>query len=810
MEWRQRLARIDTWLALAVLVLLPVLSFAGLLAPNKTLYRYDLTSIHYPLFVYKARLLASGQVAFWNPHLLFGFPQVAGQDVLGLHPLNLLLLLPLKPHVALTLFVVFQYVLAGFLSYWLARTLRISRTGSLIAALAFALGGYMMAQPTNLPILTGAVWLPLILLLFVKGVQTGRLLYAFLCGGAIGLQILSSHPQPVFYSLFAVGAYGAWRLVRLGRDRKATRREKRKGISFLLSFLVIAALVAVFLAFVQIAATWELKSLSRRATGLSLYTMTTYSLPPYHLLTMLFPGILGNPVIGYVGEEVFEEYHAYMGIVPLMLSLWAWSTRKRDGHVTFFTLLAGVALLLALGGHTPLYRLLFYVPGFNFFRAPARWLFLVTFSLAVLAGFGFDTLADRGSEDRSRWFTVLWRALWYANAVLSVVFLAGLVSGERADALVSQVAHEMLSEPAAGRAALLANGLMRRPLLRLSDDLSAAVSSLNPALLYVLLSNAGFLLVYLWNRRRIPASAFQALVVALTAVDLLLTGGTSVNPVRDASYFERQFESTAFLRENAGLDRVFPPVYGDDVENLVDNIPIIYDLYSVRGHMSELAMERYKAFVLALPSNPALLNLAGVRYVLLDETPLYPGFARVPTASGPQIHENTAVLPRAFIVGRAEVIPSEPAVLARMLRDDFDPGETVILEQEPAQGASLAAHTPQSDLRGAEIKVYEPHRVLVEADLDADGFLVLSDTYYPGWRAYVDGQEAQIYRADYLFRAVFLEEGEHIVEFRYRPLFVRAGLGVYAVAGALVLGFGLLRILGRRRRADFSGEAAGR
>jgi hypothetical protein len=374
-----------------------------------------------------------------------------------------------------------------------------------------------------------------------------------------------------------------------------------------------------------------------------------------------------------------------------------------------------------------------------------------------------------------------------------------LVSGERADALVSQVAHEMLSEPAAGRAALLANGLMRRPLLRMSDDLSGAVSSLNPALLYVLLSNAGFLLIYLWNRRRIPASAFRALVVALTAVDLLLTGGTTVNPVRDASYFERQFESTEFSRENAGLDRVFPPVYGDDVENLVDNIPIIYDLYSVRGHMSELVMERYKAFVQALPSSPALLNLAGVRYVLLEETPLYPGFARVPTASGPQIHENTAVLPRAFIVHRAEVIPTEQAVLERMLRDDFDPSETVILEQAPAQGAGLEEPPPLSDLRGAEIKVYEPHRVEIEADLKGDGYLVLSDTFYPGWRAYVDGQEVQIHRADYLFRAVFLEEGQHHVEFRYRPLFLRIGLVLALAFAAALSAMTVHALLGRRR-----------
>jgi hypothetical protein len=800
MDWARKLPDKRDLLILALLVLLPLLSFSALFFSDRTLYRHDLTSIHYPLVIFKARLLGSGQIAFWNPHVLFGFPQLADQDVLALHPLNLILLLPLKPHVALSSFVVAHYILAGILGYALARSLQIGRAGAFITGVTFALGGYLMAQLTNLPIMTGSVWLPLILMLFVKALETMRPAYAILCGGAIALQILAAHPQVVFYSLFMLGSYGAFRLIRLGRDKDIAVPEKRRTMILLLSLMAIAVLVGLFLAAIQIAATWELKGLSPRATGLSYYTMTTYSLPPYNLLTFVFANILGNPVFGYTGEQTFGELHAYVGVLSLMLSLWAWSRRKRDPHVAFFTILAGGALLLALGRYTPLYHILLHVPGFNFFRAPARWLFLVSFSLSLLAGYGFDALAGSRSGPESRRFAIFWRTLSWANLGISFVLLAGLIFAEQASRALTSVGGGLLSEEALGRGLLLVQGLTRLPLIQVSEDPSTTVSSLNPALLYVLLSNAGFLLIHLWNRRRIKAGTFQATMISLIVVDLLLTGGTTINPVRDASYFERQVESTTFLRQNSGLHRVFPPVYGDDVENLVDNIPIMYDLYSVRGHASELILERYKAFIEVLPQRAALLNLAGVKYVLLEEAPAFPGFVRVDAGTGPEIHENTTVLPRAFVVHRSELIPSPGAVLERLLSDDFDPSQTVILE-EPSPDLDQRGLPSTSDLHGAEITSYAPHRVVIEADLEADGFLVLSDTYYPGWRAFVDGREEEIYQADYLFRAVFLGQGEHVVEFRYSPLFLRTGVAIYLAVGAVLLGLvGYNALLRRRQR----------
>jgi len=139
-------------------------------------------------------------------------------------------------------------------------------------------------------------------------------------------------------------------------------------------------------------------------------------------------------------------------------------------------------------------------------------------------------------------------------------------------------------------------------------------------------------------------------------------------------------------------------------------------------------------------------------------------------------------------------------VLDRLLSDDFDPSRFVILEEEPVPDLDQAVLPSEPDLRQARIALYSPHRIVVEADLQADGFLVLSDTYYPGWKAFVDGREDKIYQADYLFRAVFLKQGKHLVEFRYSPLSFRIGLGISLAAGAILLGIAVYSSVGRRRQ----------
>jgi len=126
------------------------------------------------------------------------------------------------------------------------------------------------------------------------------------------------------------------------------------------------------------------------------------------------------------------------------------------------------------------------------------------------------------------------------------------------------------------------------------------------------------------------------------------------------------------------------------------------------------------------------------------------------------LYRNPTVLPRAYVVHQAEVIKDEEGILRRLTSTDFDPRESVILEEEPP--GPLDEELSPSD-SSARILDYQPSSVVVEVEMTGRGFLVLGDQFYPDWKAFVDGREERIYQADYVFRAVYLPSGRHRVEF---------------------------------------------
>jgi hypothetical protein len=164
-----------------------------------------------------------------------------------------------------------------------------------------------------------------------------------------------------------------------------------------------------------------------------------------------------------------------------------------------------------------------------------------------------------------------------------------------------------------------------------------------------------------------------------------------------------------------------------------------------------------------------------------------------------KIYENLDSLPRAFAVHRAQVLDDEAAIAA-MQDPAFRPENEVILAST-IQPLPAGSGDPAGALNEDKVEIlsYEPERVVISADLAADGYLVLTDAYYPGWRVLVDGLETSIYRANLLFRAVYLPAGQHRVEFIYDPLSFKLGAAI-SLAALLALVAGIAAVAGRRRK----------
>jgi len=168
--------------------------------------------------------------------------------------------------------------------------------------------------------------------------------------------------------------------------------------------------------------------------------------------------------------------------------------------------------------------------------------------------------------------------------------------------------------------------------------------------------------------------------------------------------------------------------------------------------------------------------------------------------AGPWVYRNEAALPRAQVVHRAEFAASDEAGLARLAEDDFDPAKTVLLHAEMVPG-TISEMVPGTISSHARVTGHRRHEVVVEAESSAPGWLVLADTFYPGWRADVDGRPAEVLRANHAFRAVHLPAGRHEVRFRYVSVWFRVGLALAGVGALALAAAALIRRAGGRLAA---------
>jgi hypothetical protein len=179
-----------------------------------------------------------------------------------------------------------------------------------------------------------------------------------------------------------------------------------------------------------------------------------------------------------------------------------------------------------------------------------------------------------------------------------------------------------------------------------------------------------------------------------------------------------------------------------------------------------------------------MLGLANVKYIITEwDLEDNPDLELVFEGKAQKIFRNLQALPRTFVVHQVEALHDEVTILDRLADPSFDPLDAIILEEQPDLALPTASPATPST---AQIVTHKHHRVVIDVNMTDTGFVFLSDVYYPGWNAYVDGQRSPVYRANYLFRAVEVGAGTHTVEFRYEPGAFRVGLGISLLSVILV------------------------
>jgi len=729
--------------------------------------------------------LLSGAWPLWNPLLGTGTPLLANLQSAVFYPPNIIYLLMPVEH-ALTFSVGLHLSLAGLLMYGYGRYLKLSRLAATVAAMAYMLSGYLVGRTQFITMINAAAWFPLLLLLSDK-LATQKAKGPTILGLALTLavQLLAGHAQLWFYGLWLIGPYILFR-------RWQTAPAAAPGTPLLRSVtrlkpvgaLALAVGLALLLSAVQILPTAEFVSQSPRSDGASRTFALTYSFWPWRLITLLAPTFFGSPAQGnYWGYANYWEDHAYVGVLPLLLAgvaiwhtlkarLWPAGAAGLANHparqvVPFFAWLVPVSLLLAMGWNTPIYLWVFdTLPGFNLFQAPARLLIWYSLAVAVLAGAGAQFF-QATTQNRPNW-----RRLLAACVALTLAsFVVQPYLGGRSLTFVS---------------ATQSTGLL-------------------------LIGSIGLLLIRPGQSWPKFEPLWQASVTLFLAVDLLLVAWPLL-PMQPASIFTTPIASATFIKNRPDPHRFFveaPFAYAtifsryfrfkdfapaDESpwqnlkETLVPNFGVYAGLPSVNND-DPLVVGHWQQFIRQLAnarpdSKNRLLALASAGYVLTDATG---GNAAIYTAPNLGIRPVPNPLPRAYFVPHADYAATTAEIIAKLTHPSFDPRRTVVISSNGPQAPAENGNEPAPATGPVTIEAAGATQIRLWVDAPSRGFVVLTDTFYPGWQATINGKPAAILRANLAFRAVAVGPGRQTVRFYYRPASFTFGLWTSIVTCLIIL-----------------------
>ncbi len=758
--------------------------------------------------------LRSRQIPFWNPYLFAGVPFLAAGQHSALYPLSIIYyIFPLAR--AYGYFTALHLFLAGLFIYIYGRVLGLNRWGGLLAGVTYAFSSFMVVSVVWPQAIATVTWLPLILALVelafrAQESEPPKPPLPYLLGGALvlGVSFLAGHVEFSYLVLLTTGFYTLCRLASLWWRVRDLRRTL-----YLTVGVLAMAILGLGLGGIQLLPLYELVTRSFRQDSAGYQEIIGWAYPKRQIITFLVPNFFGNPAHhGYFdllsrkivpvtqdftgkpidtifwGIKNYVEAGSYVGILPLLLAVVAFFGR-RSRYLWIFASLALLSLLFAFG--TPLYALLFYIlPGYRQLHTPFRWVFPYALSLAVLAGLGADWLAKRGSKS-PRFIGWLALSLGCIGLLLTaLIFLRPSPFIPLADRLLtaSQKAQEAF-----------ANG-------------SVLLSYEWPNLVHLALFSAGggliIVLAYLTRSRKI----WQPLALFVLFCDLFIVG-RGFNPAVDPQLMKFTPQSVAFLQSDPDLFR-FTTFNAPEEKTLNANAGMFYGLSDIRGYDS-IIPQQYAQFMgliegqnellynriaplyeYSSPDSP-LLDLLNVKYVVTTQHIPNPGYTLV-YDDEVRIYRNDDYMPRVFVipdgVGAVEVIPDGDSLLQRLR--EFNPREVLLLEEEPKEAYPFSTRSALILEFQSAISRYSPNEVVIEVHNPEPAWLILADSYFPGWKGYLstDGsseEELHIYKADYNFRAVHLPPGSHLLRFKYSPLSFKLGLYVTFLAGVItLLGFG--------------------
>jgi hypothetical protein len=713
-------------------------------------------------------------IPYWNPYVFGGMPFWAHIESTIFYPLDALFwFMPPEKAYGFTVFI--HVYLAGAFMFLLCRSFGIRTAGALVSAMCFMFSGMTMATIYDGQMfrVQAFTWLPLILFLVHRALLSNELVFKSAVAGFFwGIQIMSGAPQDALYTLITAFVFilftGGWN-IRL--PSYCLRVFKTLGILFVVGLGVAAIQIIPFYEFAR-------ESVRSHIANHSLMTMGSY--PPEGIITWILPHFYGHFAAGnyWVSDVPWSVplYNLYVGILPVFLLLFIPYRDSGSRRLIVFALtLALLSFFMALGSHTPLYNFIVTLPGFDKIRAPAKIIILWVLAVALLAGKGMDGIFRLAKAS-------VWTRVGVAcGTLLGIVALDVALHAEKSLTL-KLFSPFFLDQAIPGKMAF-ADSLIRSEWHR-----------------FTILSGVICFTLFVWARGWLSMPLAASILCGLLFLDLAYVNRGAVR------HDDRVYAEAAQVKEGLGAalaqDKSVFRV-GSSRSGWGANFEMYLGFQTVGGY-NPLFLQRYYEYINRYPfqdrpfpkgwivffyenhENHILMDLLNVKYEISYETGII---------SLRETHR-----PRAFLVPRFEILDKKEQTLDALTRPGFDPSRVIFLEKGTRDiRLSLPGTESQADPGEVSIVSYRPDSISLSVHASSAALLFLSEVYYPGWKAYVNGEPQPILRGNYLFRTVEVPEGTSTVQFVFDPLSVKAGTCVTLFTVLLLVVWFATRLWVKRR-----------
>jgi len=741
---------LNRWQSSAILLVCPFICFWKIFlahADYSFFYTNDAAQHSYPWYQYVGRWVHGGIIPLWDLALQSGRPLLGEMRPGVLYPFNLLLWVLTGtekgvPLFSMDVFVVLAVVMASLFEYRLARYLGLGRYASIIAAIIYGYGGFIIENATwQQAILNSVIWLPLLVLLFLRAYNAdagkARTAFTISSGMVLGIMILAGHIQPPVHAILCLA------LLALYLPYSAPTRPLHINLRWSLLLFAGTVVLGGLTAAPQIVTSWEYGKQSLRWLGWD-------SLAPLNALAHIPYAWGGHFERGHI-QDVYSSINPglwagadYFGVAPILLAIAAFLF-VREKNARFFKITLVFGILFWLGDFSVLHGLMYgLIPLIDKVRQPYRVIFVIHFCLATLAGFGANALAHAiRSRDKKVFYGFFSILLWVGGIVAGVSLMAGMF------AIIFKAS-------------------------TMTDD------SLEWTLRFALLLLTATTLFYLRQAGRIRLGIFRGLLLILVAFDLfsffsysILSryGYKNTNNLFPLVHYAPN-DAIRFLVSKAQQD-LFRVEVLDDALPL--NSAMVHGYQEITGSTTT-GLELYHEFR-GINWNPQSIipRLLNRRYIISRTT--LTGFREI-MRDPIKVYEDTEAMDRVAWIPRALILHDSAAVTNALNTASFDPRTSILVTSEyagliPPELRVDSLHTSDSlpSAGRARVLTYQPNKIIVAASATQRGIILLSEIFYPGWRAKVDGTPVPIIKADQVLRALVVPAGEHKIELLYRPTF---------------------------------------